>query len=253
MPVDVRAVRPAPRVVQLLLLGFAASVCADPAPIAPPGIAVLTPGVPASLQVTTLELLSEVTGVSTSAGTQSAMLFTSYAMRDGFDAAERFSSQLLSVLRAQGRDAIAVKVSRPTRGPPRPLERGDLPEVEDGRVMLDVQFAFIALAAISEFSAYKPAMGLTYRVVGANGQLIQGSRALTYREGTTKFLPGWFAKPGSFSGATSMTSEKLVEFNNDPACSWKTFNQVKDSTARVWVCFDDAFVRLAEGLVAGLP
>jgi hypothetical protein len=205
------------------------------------------------LQVTPLELLSQATGVSAVTGTQSTMLFTSYAKRDGFDAAERFSSQLLSVLRAKGRDAITVKVSRPTRGPPRPLERGDLPAIEDGRAMLDVQFAFIAVAAISEFSAYKPALSLTYRVVGANGQLLQGSRVLTYREGTTKGLPGWFAKPGSFGNATSMTSEKLVEFNNDPACTWKTFNQVKDSTARVWLCFDDAFVRLAEGVVAGLP
>jgi hypothetical protein len=27
----------------------------------------------------------------------------------------------------------------------------------------------------------------------------------------------------------------------------------KHSTARVWLCFDDAFVRLAEGVAAGLP
>jgi hypothetical protein len=234
-----------------VVLVFAYIAASEAAP--PPRIAVLTPGAPAVLRVTSMDLLPLAIGVSASAGDPASTELTALSRKDGFDAAERFSAQLIGALRAAGSDVAAVPVNRPPSKGPRPLERDELPQDSDGRMMLDVTLLYVAVAAITEFSSYRPAVGLSYRLLDEKGRIAQGSKTLIYRETSVRGTPGWFAKPGSFDGTPMLGPAKYVEFNNDPACGFKTFNKVKASSAQVWMCFDDAFSRLADGVVTGLP
>jgi hypothetical protein len=232
----------------IAIAGTAASQAASPA-----RIAVLTPGAPPVLRVTSMDVLSKTIGFSAAAGDPASKDLTALGKKDGFDAAERFSAQLVSALHAAGRDVAAIQVSRSNSKGPRPLERDELPQDSDGRMMLDVTLLYVAVAAITEFNQYKPAVGLSYRLLDEKGRIAQGSRSLAYRESSVKGTPGWFAKPGSFDGSLTFGPVKYVEFNNDPACGFKTFNKIKESSAQLWTCFDDAFSRMADQVVAGLP
>lgn len=93
------------------------------------------------------------------AGDPASKDLTALSKKDGFDAAERLSAQLVSALRAAGGDVAAIQVRRSSSKGPRPLERDELPQENDGRMMLDVTLLYVAVAAVTEFNSYKPAVG----------------------------------------------------------------------------------------------
>jgi hypothetical protein len=201
-----------------LLLAAASPMAASGAP--PPGVAVLTPGAPAVLRVTSLDLLGPAIGVSASVGDAASKELTALARKEGFDPAERISAQLVGALRAAGRDVVAIRVARQNAKGPRPLERDELPPDSDGRLMLDVTLQYVAVAAITEFSPYRPAVGLSYRLLDEKVRIAQGSKTLFYRR-----LPSEGCRVGSQSRARSMACRRsglrstLKSITTPPAAS----------------------------------
>ena len=100
----------------------------------------------------------------------------------------------------------------------------------------------ILVALLARMNARLPALRFF-----AGGR-VAGHESKTVREPRFKHIP---MRPTLM--ALSKGSLLLVAAGAMSASGAPPPNKVKESSAQVWLCFDDAFSRLADGIVVGLP
>lgn len=151
-----------------------------------------------------------------------------WAKDDRFDLAKRAQSAVLEAVAARGRLALPLAVSRPEQIEPSPLARDQVPETALRGEILDVSVEWFGVASSGPFSKYQPFVRLSWRVLDARGGIVEPSRVAYYNEIKGAQLP------------------KAHGIAADPDCAWKDLEAMAKERPRVWACFNDALVKLAQ-------
>jgi hypothetical protein len=224
------------RIVALVLVGAAMVLpgAASSAPARSP-MAVLTPAVPDTFVVYAGDVFIPAESLLDSKKNDK---LRKLAQSSGFSVADRLRAQVLAVLRKDGWDAVEMDMTRAAVGTP--VRRESYPADSNGRLMLDVKVQLVGLVAgWGRLSSYRPDITVSYRLLTKDARLLRPSLAIYYCHA------GFHCAPGA-------TPSRMATVDDKSDCTFANFSAVENEPARMWACFDSAFVKIAEKLVADL-
>ncbi len=155
------------------------------------------------------------------------------AKEDRFDLAKRVQQGLLEALAGRGHVALPLTVSRPAELVPGPLARDRLPQTALPGSLLDVSVEWFGLYRSGALESYRPLLAVSYRLLGAKGDLQRSSRRIHYN------APKDMGRGGEVIAATG-------------DCEWQSFDAFPKDRARLWGCMDAAIMTVAERIALRL-
>ena len=211
---------------------------------------VLTPGLQSKFFVVTAQDLTLI-GVSHYANMGQSKALRKLVERERYEPCGRLSQQIVAALQAAGHTAIDEPIPRAAPGRSQSLSRMDIPERPRGEVLLDVTIDWIGLRADTSGQSFRPALSLTWRLIGANGQLIAPGRLLTYNGRPAYYSVG---DVGISMAPLPSPAPPPTQPNADPGkgCEFKSFKAAADDPRTLWSCFDAAFRGAADLLAIEL-
>jgi hypothetical protein len=187
-------------------------------------ISVVTPGTPSRWSAAAGGLMKIVDPWGDE---DKAALLKRMAKEDRFDLAKRMQQHVLEALANRGRVALPLDVVRPAELSPGPLPRDRLPRQALPGSLVDVSVEWFGLYKTGAFESYRPMVAVSFRVVGANGNLEQSTRRIHFN------VPSDLGKGGETIAA-------------EGDCEWKSFDDLRKDRARLWGCMDAALEKVAE-------
>jgi len=151
-----------------------------------------------------------------------------WAKDDRFDLAKRTQAAFLEAIASRGRLALPLAVSRPEQIEPSALSRDKVPETSLRGGIVDVAVEWFGVTAAGPFSKYEPFVRLSWRVLDSRGGVIEPTRVAYYNKVKGVDLP------------------KAHGIDADPACAWKTMDEMAKDRPRLWACMNAGLVKLAE-------